>query len=175
MTGSNSWRLPPDQFIVKRGDLKTIVAGYHWFADWGRDTMISLPGLCLVTRRFNDAKNILSTFARGHEPGMLPNRFPIMMTNPNNTMDATLWFFHAIYRYYEYTSDLDFVKKLLPVLQNSIAWHYKGTRYNIHVDPADDLLWRRRGVQLTWMDAKAGSWVVTPRREKTGGDQRAVV
>lgn len=157
-----------DQFIVKRGDLKTIVAGYHWFADWGRDTMISLPGLCLVTRRFSDAKNILSTFAGAMSQGMLPNRFPDHGDKPEyNTMDATLWFFHAIYRYYEYTSDLDFVKKLLPVLQDSIAWHYKGTRYNIHVDLADDLLYGgEEGVQLTWMDAKAGSWVVTPRRGK---------
>ena len=160
--------LAADQFVVKREDLKTIVAGYHWFSDWGRDTMISLPGLCLVTRRFDDARNILRTFASHMSQGMLPNRFPDHGDTPEyNTMDATLWFFHAIYRYYEYTSDLTFVKELLPVLEDSIAWHYKGTRYNIHVDPADDLLYGGEdGVQLTWMDAKVGEWIVTPRKGK---------
>jgi predicted glycogen debranching enzyme len=160
--------LAADQFIVKRGDLKTIVAGYPWFSDWGRDTMISLPGLCLVTRRFDDAKNILKVFASHMSQGMLPNRFPDHGDVPEyNTMDATLWFFQAVYRYYEYTSDLAFVKELLPALQDSIAWHYKGTRYNIHVDAADDLLYGGEdGVQLTWMDAKVGDWVVTPRKGK---------
>jgi predicted glycogen debranching enzyme len=160
--------LAADQFIVKRGDLKTIVAGYPWFSDWGRDTMISLPGLCLVTRRFDDAKNILKVFASHMDQGMLPNRFPDHGDVPEyNTMDATLWFFQAVYRYYEYTRDLKFVKELLPALQDSIAGHYKGTRYNIHVDPADELLYGGEdGVQLTWMDAKVGNWVVTPRKGK---------
>ena len=160
--------LAADQFIVKRGDLKTIIAGYHWFSDWGRDTMISLPGLCLVTGRFEDAKNILLAFSNSVSEGMLPNRFPDDGEAPEyNTIDATLWFFHAIYKYYDYTTDLAFVKSVLPVLKEIIEWHYKGTRYNIHVDPSDELLYGGQdGVQLTWMDAKVGDWVVTPRKGK---------
>ncbi|HEY8936249.1 MAG TPA: amylo-alpha-1,6-glucosidase, partial [Cyclobacteriaceae bacterium] len=160
--------LASDQFIVKRGKLKTIIAGYHWFADWGRDTMISLPGLCLVTGRYNDAKNILKAFASSVSEGMLPNRFSDYGEAPEyNTVDATLWFFHAIYKYYCYTKDIDFIKKMLPILQDIIAWHIKGTRYSIKVDPHDLLLNAgEEGVQLTWMDAKVGDWVVTPRRGK---------
>lgn len=161
--------LAADQFIVKRGDdLKTIIAGYHWFSDWGRDTMISLPGLCLVTERFDDAKKILQAFANSVSDGMLPNRFPDYGETPEyNTVDATLWFFQAIYKYYQRTSDLKFVKTLLPVLKDIIAWHDKGTRYNIHVDHTDGLLYAGQdGVQLTWMDAKVGGWVVTPRKGK---------
>jgi predicted glycogen debranching enzyme len=160
--------LAADQFIVKRGDLKTIIAGYHWFSDWGRDTMISLPGLCLVTGRFEDAKNILRAFSQSVSNGMLPNRFPDRGETPEyNTIDATLWFFHAIYKYYAYTRDIDFVKSVLPVLNEIVEWHYKGTRYNIHVDPSDELLYGGEdGVQLTWMDAKVGDWVVTPRKGK---------
>jgi predicted glycogen debranching enzyme len=160
--------LAADQFIVKRGHLKTIIAGYHWFSDWGRDTMISLPGLCLVTGRFEDAKNILKAFSQSVSHGMLPNRFPDHGETPEyNTIDATLWFFHAIYKYHTYTKDIDFVKSVLPVLKEIVEWHYKGTRYNIHVDPSDDLLYGGEdGVQLTWMDAKVGDWVVTPRKGK---------
>jgi predicted glycogen debranching enzyme len=160
--------LAADQFIVKRGELKTIIAGYHWFSDWGRDTMISLPGLCLVTGRFEDAKDILKAFANGVSEGMLPNRFPDHgEALEYNTIDATLWFFHAIYKYYQYTQDKTFIKSVLPVLQDIIDWHYKGTRYTIHVDPSDELLYGGHdGVQLTWMDAKVGDWVVTPRRGK---------
>jgi len=160
--------LAADQFIVKRGQLKTVIAGYHWFADWGRDTMISLPGLCLTTGRFEDARNILKAFAESVSEGMLPNRFPDQGEAPEyNTFDATLWFFHAIYKYYEYTNDKEFVGSILPVLQDIITWHYKGTRYNIHVDPSDELLYGGQdGVQLTWMDAKVGDWVVTPRKGK---------
>ncbi|MFM9986713.1 MAG: glycogen debranching enzyme N-terminal domain-containing protein, partial [Flavobacteriales bacterium] len=131
-----------DQFIVKRGELKTVIAGYHWFSDWGRDTMISLPGLCLTTGRFEDAKNILKAFANSVSEGMLPNRFPDQGEAPEyNTFDATLWFFQAIYKYHQYTKDSDFVKSILPILQDIIDWHYKGTRYNIHVDPSDELLY----------------------------------
>lgn len=160
--------LAADQFIVKRGALNTLVAGYPWFGDWGRDTMISLPGLCLVTGRYDDARRILQTFAGFMSEGMLPNRFPDYDERPDyNTIDATLWFFHAIYKYYHYTKDKAFVKEILPVLADSIAWHYKGTRYGIKVDPEDGLLCGgQEGVQLTWMDAKAGNWVVTPRRGK---------
>lgn len=160
--------LAADQFIVKRGEYNTIIAGYHWFADWGRDTMISLPGLCLVTERFGEAKKILQQFSESVSEGMLPNRFPDYGEAPEyNTIDATLWFFQAIYQYYKYTNDKPFIRSLIPVLESIVDWHYIGTRYNIKVDPKDDLLaGGSEGVQLTWMDAKVGDWVVTPRRGK---------
>jgi predicted glycogen debranching enzyme len=159
--------LAADQFVVKRDKLKTIIAGYHWFSDWGRDTMIALPGLCLVTERLDDAKNILKAFAKSVSHGMLPNRFQDFGEAPEyNTVDATLWFFHAIYQYYQYTEDKKFVISLLPVLKDIIEWHNKGTRYNIHVDTTGLIYAGEEGVQLTWMDAKVGDWVVTPRRGK---------
>lgn len=161
--------LAADQFIVKRGAHSTIIAGYPWFADWGRDAMISLPGICLVTGRFKEAKQILQQFSESVSEGMLPNRFPDYGETPEyNTIDATLWFFHAIYQYYKYSNDKDFIKSILPVLKDIIEWHYKGTRYHIKVDPADELLsGGKEGVQLTWMDAKVGDWIVTPRRGKS--------
>jgi predicted glycogen debranching enzyme len=160
--------LAADQFIVKRGDLKTIIAGYHWFSDWGRDTMISIPGLCLATGRLEDAKNILLAFSKSVSEGMLPNRFPDYGESPEyNTIDATLWFFHAIFKYYQYSKDLVLIETLWPVLKEIIEWHDKGTRYGIHVDSTDGLLsGGQDGVQLTWMDAKVGDWVVTPRKGK---------
>ena len=164
-TNQKTLVLAADQFIVKRGsDLKTVIAGYHWFSDWGRDTMIALPGLCLKTDRFEDARKILLAFAESESEGMLPNRFPDQGEAPEyNTVDATLWFFIAIYKYYKITSDIEFVRTLMPVLNDIIDWHYKGTRYNIRVD-TDELLYAgQNGVQLTWMDAKVGDWVVTPR------------
>jgi predicted glycogen debranching enzyme len=160
--------LAADQFIVKRGDLNTIIAGYPWFTDWGRDTMIALPGVCLATGRFRDAKRILQKFSEYISEGMIPNRFPDSGQNPEyNTIDATLWFVNAIFKYYEYSKDKLFIKAMLPALREIIDWHYKGTRYNIKVDPADELLaGGEHGVQLTWMDAKIGDWVITPRRGK---------
>ncbi|HEX8061119.1 MAG TPA: amylo-alpha-1,6-glucosidase [Cyclobacteriaceae bacterium] len=160
--------LAADQFIVKRDDLNTVIAGYHWFSDWGRDTMISLPGLCLATGRHLHLKNILKAFAGYVNEGMLPNRFPDSGHTPEyNTIDATLWFFISVYKYYVASRDKEFITEILPTLTNIIHWHYKGTRYNIHVDLADGLLYGgQEGVQLTWMDAKVGDWVVTPRRGK---------
>lgn len=160
--------LAADQFVVKRGDLNTIIAGYPWFADWGRDTMISLPGLCLTTGRLNDFRNIIKEFAEYVNEGMLPNRFPDHGEVPEyNTIDATLWFFVAIYKYYLNSKDKEFITGMLPVLTDIVEWHYKGTRYNIRVDPGDELLaGGQDGVQLTWMDAKVGNWVVTPRKGK---------
>jgi predicted glycogen debranching enzyme len=162
--------LAADQFIVKRAtpeqpDGRTIIAGYHWFGDWGRDTMISLPGLTLTTGRHNTAREILRTFAKFVDQGMLPNRFPDAGEVPEyNTADATLWYFEAIRVYVEHTGDTELLKELFPILQEIIGWHEKGTRYQIHVDPADGLLYAGEdGVQLTWMDAKLGDWVVTPR------------
>jgi predicted glycogen debranching enzyme len=154
-----------DQFLVQRGDGQTVIAGYHWFGDWGRDTMIALPGLALATGRYGLAADILRTFARFVSQGMLPNRFPDSGEQPEyNTVDATLWYFHAIDRYVAASGDHDLARELLPVLDDIAAWHLRGTRYNIHVDPVDDLLFAGQpGVQLTWMDAKVGAWVVTPR------------
>lgn len=160
--------LAADQFIVKREDLKTIIAGYPWFSDWGRDTMIALPGLCLVTSRFSEAKKILQKFSEHVKQGLIPNRFPDSGEAPEyNTMDGTLWFFHALYQYYIYTRDKALVKSMMPILRDIIEWHYKGTLYNIHVDSSDELLvGGHHHVQLTWMDAKVGDWVVTPRMGK---------
>ncbi|MGA2052392.1 MAG: amylo-alpha-1,6-glucosidase [Opitutales bacterium] len=155
-----------DQFIVRRGaDLHTVIAGYHWFADWGRDTMIALPGLCLATKRFAEARDILAAFAHHVSEGMLPNRFPDAGERPEyNTADATLWFFIAVRAYLRDANDEAFVRdELLPVLEDIIAWHDRGTRYHIHCDQDGLLHAGEPGVQLTWMDAKVGDWVVTPR------------
>ncbi|RCJ17530.1 glycogen debranching protein [Nostoc sp. ATCC 43529] len=162
--------LAADQFIVDRSvpeDIygKTIIAGYPWFSDWGRDTMISLPGLTLATGRPEIARSILRTFARHVDQGMLPNRFPDAGQTPEyNTVDATLWYFEAIQAYYNATEDNDLLMELFPVLADIIDWHCRGTRYNIRLDATDGLLYAGdKGVQLTWMDAKVGDWVVTPR------------
>jgi predicted glycogen debranching enzyme len=158
-----------DQFIVRRGaDLHTVIAGYHWFSDWGRDTMISLPGLCLATKRFAEARDILAAFAGSASQGMLPNRFPDAGEQPEyNTVDATLWFFVAVRAYLLATGDEPFVRdKLLPVLEDILRWHDKGTRFHIHCDEDGLLFAGEPGVQLTWMDAKVGDWVVTPRTGK---------
>ncbi len=161
--------LSADAFVVRRGeDLRTIIAGYPWFADWGRDTMIALPGVCLAAERPDDAKKILRAFARSVDRGMLPNRFPDAGEAPEyNTVDATLWFFVAAHRYLEATGDEEFVLgELLPVFEDIVLWHERGTRYGIRVD--DDGLLRagEPGVQLTWMDARVGDWAVTPRHGK---------
>lgn len=160
--------LAADQFVVARGKLNSIIAGYHWFADWGRDTMIAIPGLCLSIGRFREAKQILKQFLESVSEGMLPNRFPDYGELPEyNTIDATLWLFHTIHEYYQHSHDKAFVKSLMPALKEIIEWHYRGTRYNIKVDPDDELLGGGdETVQLTWMDAKVGSWIVTPRRGK---------
>src|SRR6184192_1347278 len=157
-----------DQYIVSRGDQKTVIAGYHWFSDWGRDTMIALPGLTLPTGKHEIARSILRTFAKHVDQGMLPNRFPDAGETPEyNTVDATLWFFEAARAYLAYTGDSEFVRKdLYPVFADIIAWHVRGTRYGIKVDPSGLLTSGEPGVQLTWMDAKVGDWVVTPRRGK---------
>ncbi|MDT4896873.1 MAG: hypothetical protein QOH25_1950 [Acidobacteriota bacterium] len=157
-----------DQYIVAREGEKTVIAGYHWFSDWGRDTMIALPGLTLVTGRFAVARSILTEFARYVDCGMLPNRFPDAGETPEyNTVDASLWFFEAVRQLLTYTEDYEFVRAhLYDVLRDIIEWHVRGTRYGIRVC-ADGLLNAGAvGVQVTWMDAKVGEWVVTPRRGK---------
>ncbi|MEP6820274.1 MAG: amylo-alpha-1,6-glucosidase [bacterium] len=157
-----------DQFIVARERCKTVIAGYHWFSDWGRDTMIALPGLMLVTDRSQMAKSVLLEFALHVDQGMLPNRFPDAGETPEyNTVDATLWFFEAVRALLQYTDDYEFVRQnLYSVLADIISWHVKGTRYNIHADDDGLLYSGEPGVQLTWMDAKVGDWVVTPRQGK---------
>ena len=148
------------------GKRTTLIAGYPWFADWGRDTMIALPGICLTTGQTDTAREILLSFAGVVSEGMLPNRFPDEGETPEyNTVDATLWYFLAVYRYIQATNDLETLKNTLwPVLEEIITAHFAGIRYNIHVDRADGLLYAgQAGVQLTWMDAKVGDWVVTPR------------
>lgn len=162
--------LAADQFIVRRAlpgnpNGHTVIAGYPWFSDWGRDTMIALPGLTLSTGRPEIAASLLRTFAHYVSEGMLPNRFPYGDAAPEyNTVDATLWYFDAIRAYHTATGDTALVRELYPTLQEIIRWHERGTRYNIHLDPQDGLLYAgEAGVQLTWMDAKVGNWVVTPR------------
>ena len=162
--------LAADQFVISRSNPAipnghSILAGYHWFGDWGRDTMISLPGLTLATGRPEIARSILKTFAQFVSQGMLPNRFPDDNEIPEyNTVDATLWYFEAIRAYHDATGDESLLTELFPILTDIIAWHERGTRYQIHLDLEDGLLYAgKASVQLTWMDAKWGDWVVTPR------------
>lgn len=174
--------LAADQFIITpagrveeaararaAGDeVRTVIAGYHWFTDWGRDTMISLEGLTLVTGRHREAAWILRTFGHYVKDGLIPNMFPEgEREGLYHTADASLWFFHAVDRYLEVTQDRDTLKVLLPKLIDIAEHHLRGTRFGIVVDPADDLLRQgEQGYQLTWMDAKVDDWVVTPRRGK---------
>ena len=169
--------LAADQFVITPVDPKkekgaesahTIIAGYHWFTDWGRDTMISLEGLTLLTGRHREARGILDVFSEHIRDGLIPNLFPEgEQEGRYHTADATLWFFHALQRYLEATGDREFVRQLLPTLSDIIAHHLRGTRFGIGVDPEDSLLRQgQKGYQLTWMDAKVGDWVVTPRRGK---------
>jgi predicted glycogen debranching enzyme len=164
--------LAADQFIARRPlpdepHGQTVIAGYPWFGDWGRDTMIALPGLALTTGRPEVARRILTTFARFVDRGMLPNRFPDGNDSPEyNTVDATLWYFEAIRAYHAATEDDGTLKELFAVLESILAWHRDGTRYGIRVDADGLLASGEPGVQLTWMDAKVGDWVVTPRAGK---------
>ena len=160
--------LAADQFIAKRGDGYTVLAGYPWFTDWGRDTMIALPGLTLFTGNADIAKGILRTFAQHVDRGMLPNRFPDVGGQPEfNTVDATLWYFEAVRAYLATSGDYDFVRReLYAVLQSIVDWHVKGTRFGIKMQDNGLLGAGEPGVQLTWMDSKIGDWVVTPRTGK---------
>ncbi|MBC8139529.1 MAG: glycogen debranching enzyme family protein [Fibrella sp.] len=158
--------LAADQFVVRGDGVRTtILAGYPWFTDWGRDTFIALPGICLATRRFDVAREILTAFAGYVSQGMIPNRFPDAGEDPDyNTVDATLWFVHACGAYEAATGDGAFRDEIAPVLRDIISWHVRGTRYGICMDPEDGLLLAgEAGTQLTWMDAKVGDYVVTPR------------
>jgi len=166
----NSLMMAADQFLVQRGNdnLFSVIAGYHWFGDWGRDTMIALPGLTLAIGKYNIARGILKNFAQYCNKGMIPNRFPEAGEKPDyNTVDASLWFIYAVKKYLDYTSDLDFVSsELFHVLTQIIQNYIDGTRYNIYMD-SDGLIYAgEEGTQLTWMDAKTDNLVVTPRKGK---------
>ncbi len=163
---SKQLALAADAFVVHTQQTRTtLLAGFPWFSDWGRDTMIALPGICLAAGRTELASEILREFARHVDAGMLPNRFPDSGQTPEyNTVDATLWYFVAIWHTLQARPDNALAHSLWPVLQQIVQAHQQGTRYNIHVDSADSLLYAgEQGVQLTWMDAKTGDHVVTPR------------
>jgi len=146
---------------------RTVIAGYHWFTDWGRDTMISLEGLTLTTGRRDDAGSILRTFARHVKDGLIPNLFPEgNAAGLYHTADATLWMFHAVDRYLRATGDRHTLRRLLPQLEEIVREHQRGTRFGIRVDEDGLLTQGEEGYQLTWMDAKCDGWVVTPRRGK---------
>jgi predicted glycogen debranching enzyme len=161
--------LAAGQFVVKRTvkgvEGYTVIAGYHWFSDWGRDTMVALPGLALATGRPEVARSVLLAWAGFVDSGMLPNRFPESGEKLEfNTVDAALWYFNAVRAYWNHTHDHDFLKQIFPALCDIIAAYMRGTRYNIHLDRADGLLYAGQdGLQLTWMDAKVGDQVMTPR------------
>ncbi|HEX7734973.1 MAG TPA: amylo-alpha-1,6-glucosidase [Ktedonobacteraceae bacterium] len=176
--------LAADQFVVTRAqaaepkngaaraylspDSKTIIAGYPWFTDWGRDSMISLPGLLLCTGRYSEARGLFKAFISYAHEGLIPNRFPDRGEAPEyNTADATLWLFAALHNYLTITNDRSLLKELFPKLVEIIQWHQQGAGFGIGMDPEDGLLHANApGLQLTWMDAKIGDWVVTPRRGK---------
>jgi predicted glycogen debranching enzyme len=156
--------LSADTFVVKKDSGKSIVAGYHWFSDWGRDTLIALPGITLVTKRFDDAKQILESYGKFCKNGLIPNVFAERDSQPMyNTVDASLWYVDRVYQYLKYTNDVHLVEKLWPILQ-SIIDHYKnGTDFGIHMD--NDFL-ISHGEGLTWMDVKIGDSYITPRSKK---------
>ena len=157
-----------EQARAEHAQARTIIAGYHWFTDWGRDTMISLEGLTLATGRHEEAGWILRTFLHHVRDGLIPNMFPEGENEGlYHTADATLWLFHAIDRYRTHTGDHALLRHALPVLRSIVDHHLRGTRFGIGVDPGDGLLRQGApGFQLTWMDAKVDGWVVTPRRGK---------
>ncbi len=154
------------QFVVQRKSTggSTIVAGYHWFTDWGRDTMIAMRGISIATMRQKEAKSILQTFFKYLDSGMLPNRFPDYDEELEyNTIDATLWLFVTLYEYQQAFNDVSFIESVLPHLKSIIEKHVSGTRYNIHVTDEGLLYGGEEGFQLTWMDARVDGYVVTPR------------
>jgi predicted glycogen debranching enzyme len=164
---SRLWKAT-EAYLSERGDRQTVIAGYPWFTDWGRDTFISLPGLCLVTGRHEAAWQVIESFSAHVSEGMVPNRFPDAGEQPEyNTIDASLWFVHAIDRYLTYSKDEKRVRAVAwPAVKQIIDGYRRGTRYNIHMDADGLIAGGVPGAQLTWMDAKVGDWVVTPRHGK---------
>ena len=159
-----------DPFVVRRADGKpTVIAGYPWFTDWGRDTMISLPGLLITPRRLEEARQMIEGFLQHMNNGIIPNRFPDAGETPEyNTADATLWLFQAVRQWLDAGGGRAFLRDVFyPAAKEIISWHMRGTHYAIAADPSDGLLNAgTAGTQLTWMDAKVGDWVVTPRHGK---------
>ncbi|MBS1702005.1 MAG: glycogen debranching enzyme family protein [Armatimonadetes bacterium] len=157
-----------EKFLVQTKTRSSILAGYPWFSDWGRDTMISIPGVCLATGKADIARQILRDYASQMEHGLIPNRFVERGEKADyNTVDATLWFANCVYLTLDQAWDKGFAEEMYAKIQESIRYHRHGTLFGIHVDPADGLLAQGEpGVQLTWMDAKIGDWVVTPRHGK---------
>jgi len=154
-------------FLVKSESRLTIVAGYPWFTDWGRDAMISVPGICLCSGRVQEAREILEGFSSEMHQGLIPNRFMEQGSPEFNTADATLWFFQAVYETLRSEWDAEFAVRMFDVLRESLDWHLRGTLFGIRTDPEDGLLTQgEAGYQLTWMDVKIGDWVVTPRHGK---------
>jgi predicted glycogen debranching enzyme len=159
----NALRKATDAFIVRREHGASCIAGYHWFGDWGRDAMISFPGLTLVTGRFSEAKKILETYAGYISNGLIPNCFSDEGVPQYNSLDATLWFFHAVRKYFQYTKDSSAVKALYQAMKTSAESLMHATLFDVEADKDMLLNISRRDVQLTWMDAKIGDLVVTPR------------
>lgn len=161
------WRAA-ESYLSERGDQHTVIAGYPWFADWGRDAFISLPGLCLVTGRFDVAWQVIEAFSAYVSEGMVPNRFPDAGEQPEyNTIDASLWFIHTVDRYFTYTKDDERIRQVAwPAIRHILDGYRQGTRYGIRMDQDGLIAGGVPGSQLTWMDAKVGDWVVTPRHGK---------
>ena len=156
-----------DNFIVKRGNRKTIIAGYPWFGDWGRDTFIAFEGILLKTNRYIDAKEIILSFIPYIKHGLIPNLIDENGAGAYNTADASLWYIDAIYKYYKYTNDLRFIEQTYPIILNIIDSYKKGTDYDIKMDPEDGLIFAGNNeTQLTWMDAKVNGYIPTPRNGK---------
>ncbi len=155
-------------YLSVRGAQHTVIAGYPWFTDWGRDTFISLPGLCLVTGQLDVAWQVIAAFAAHVSDGMIPNRFPDRGEQPEyNTIDASLWFIHAIDRYLAASRDEVRVQETAwPAVKQILDGYRRGTRYGIKMDEDGLITGGMPGTQLTWMDAKVGDWVVTPRHGK---------
>ena len=155
-----------DNFIIEKKYGKTIIAGYHWFGDWGRDTFIAFEGLLLKTNRFNDAKNIIITFSKYIKNGLIPNLIDEKGGQAYNSVDASLWYISAVYKYFKYTNDIDLVKNLYPILKSIIDAYINGTDYDIKMDNDGLISAGSANTQLTWMDAKIGDYIPTPRYGK---------
>ena len=165
---AEAFRQAAETFLAVRDTKQTVMAGYPWFTDWGRDTFISLPGLCLVTGRHDVARHIIESFAAHVSNGMVPNRFPDVGEEPEyNTIDASLWFVYAVDRYLAYNRHTESIRSVAwPAVKQILDGYRRGTRYNIHMDRDGLIAGGTPGVQLTWMDVKIGGWVVTPRYGK---------
>lgn len=155
-----------DSFLIEKSYGKTIIAGYHWFSDWGRDTFIAFEGILLKTNRFIDAKNIILTFSKHVKNGLVPNLIGEDGGQSYNSVDASLWFINAVYKYYKYTGDIELVHDVYDKLNEIIKFYKKGTDYDIKMDKDGLITAGNENTQLTWMDAKVGDYIPTPRNGK---------